>query len=80
MIPVDFGPESIFSSKDAANWRKSVDSFLLERRPTTGYEKIRINGQKQLMALHASKTKLQRLILINALIVLGHLGPRMTKY
>ena len=29
MIPVDFGPKSIFSSKDAANWRKSVDSFFV---------------------------------------------------
>ena len=29
MIPVDFGPESIFSSKDAANWRESVDSFFV---------------------------------------------------
>ena len=29
MIPVDFGPKSFFSSKDAANWRKSVDSFFV---------------------------------------------------
>ena len=26
---MDFGPKSIFSSKDAANWRKSVDSFFV---------------------------------------------------
>ena len=26
---MDFGPKSFFSSKDAANWRKSVDSFFV---------------------------------------------------
>ena len=29
VIPVDSGPKSFFSSKDAANWRKSVDSFFV---------------------------------------------------
>ena len=29
VIPVDFGPKSIFSPKDAANWRKTIDSFLV---------------------------------------------------
>ena len=29
MIPLDFGPKPIFSSKDAANWRKMLDYFFV---------------------------------------------------
>ncbi len=29
MNPAEFGPKSIFSSKDAANWRKILDSFFV---------------------------------------------------
>ena len=43
MIPVGFSPKSIFSSTDAANWRKTPDSFFVGKisyymvTPTTSF-------------------------------------------